>query len=702
MNDDVKQKLQNNKIQNIQNQRSKQNIGNNKISSLSKPEQLINNQSNKVNNRNSLGGFKGNNSNVNSQSKVNETNNGAEDKQSRSSNSKPLNTKIGNDITKDSSTGGTVKLPNLFGKKKFFTVSFALPIISFFIIFIAAGFMFIITVDPTTPFKAFAQLVLGTGDKFLNTLAGCGWATDEECEAKKRNNYLTQTKQQVEYYRNYSIELDTGLILATLTYEDPYIYDEDDSNPNGLKKDEATVNALVQNMMEHTGDRCLIIDQVGLSEEFPCEEKETKEEELKDNEEGKTIVERPIYQLTPDKYRQELEGFVIKYFLDGEITDENKEKAKEIIEEIYENAKLYDSILEEEMNASQANANIYVNNEVMVTLTDCTGNIILEEVTLTDYLKGVLYANGTSETDDYLKFLAMVAKNYLYSQNNANIEFMPQNLRIRNCEANQLYCSVQKGCYYDANQTLNSGSGDGYYFKPPLTDNVEVNKIENAVNTTKNQFLINNNTIVSANISGIDKTEIKNQLYNDSYETVLVSTFGGTISEVDLYTKGYPLDLKNNYVTSHYGWRYDPVRFQCLHHNGTDISGTIGDNIYAISDGVVLTNAYSASYGYYTILGHGNLNSTTGTYDYYSLYAHQYQLSPHVIVGGNVLTGQLIGRVGSTGWSTGPHLHIEIYSYVNGTKVGMDPILYFKNVELTGLVGGPLYESFEACNAVHH
>ena len=81
---------------------------------------------------------------------------------------------------------------------------------------------------------------------------------------------------------------------------------------------------------------------------------------------------------------------------------------------------------------------------------------------------------------------------------------------------------------------------------------------------------------------------------------------------------------------------------------------------------MVTTAAYDAGgYGNYIIIDHGNGNMT--------LYAHMSQMSAST--GQTVKQGQTIGFVGSTGMSTGPHLHFEVY--VGGTRV--DPLLYFSN-----------------------
>ena len=95
-------------------------------------------------------------------------------------------------------------------------------------------------------------------------------------------------------------------------------------------------------------------------------------------------------------------------------------------------------------------------------------------------------------------------------------------------------------------------------------------------------------------------------------------------------------------------------------HTGTDIPAGTGTPIYAANDGIVTSvnsNPYASSYGNYCIISHGS--------GYATLYAHQCQ-APVVREGQTVSKGQLIGYVGSTGNSTGPHLHFELR--VNGVR----------------------------------
>lgn len=117
-------------------------------------------------------------------------------------------------------------------------------------------------------------------------------------------------------------------------------------------------------------------------------------------------------------------------------------------------------------------------------------------------------------------------------------------------------------------------------------------------------------------------------------------------------------------LTSQFGRRFHPVLKIYRSHNGIDIAANSGANVIAAADGVVITSQYSSSYGNYIVINHGSGVTT--------LYAHL--SSRGVSVGANVKAGQSIGKVGSTGISTGPHLHFEVS--VNGTR--QDPESYVK------------------------
>ena len=106
----------------------------------------------------------------------------------------------------------------------------------------------------------------------------------------------------------------------------------------------------------------------------------------------------------------------------------------------------------------------------------------------------------------------------------------------------------------------------------------------------------------------------------------------------------------NGRISGNVGPRIHPVYGYRSCHTGMDIAASSGTTIKAASDGIVVSVLNGGAYGKHTLIAHGSGLTT--------MYAHQ--LSTSVKPGQSVKAGQKIGEVGSTGWSTGPHLHFEV------------------------------------------
>lgn len=600
---------------------------------------------------------------------------------------------------KDNSSKLNNGFSSLFGDNKSIKKKILIKILPPIAMFIILMFTFLIIVSVIMGgFEYINTSVNDTKEKIGNFFTGCGWSTEEECQAKQNNNFYKKIETVYDEYKSkYNIELDKNLLVATLTYNNPFITatetDDFGSTTVDYKKGKKHVEVLAKHMTDEITLCYIVKKDTGITEQIDC----GRYDYYKDNKDLESISK--VYKDTTvildlEKYRNYLEGngsetsFIVKYYLGNKNTEDNKAKAKTITEEIYQRVELYNYLT----NSVTPSKSIAANNTT-ITITDCNG-IAMQQVTLSEYLQGVVYMYYEDDID-YLKYVAVAAKNYLYSVNNVSIDNMSQSLRIKNCATQQLSCSVTEGCSYNDN-TLNNSGEDLY--KGPVTDTKMLSNIKQAVEDTISEFVLDNGIIVNPINWYINLNEVRQLLNSSDYKTVLVDKFGGSIESISLFAVGYPLDLKWINVTSGYGWRIHPISNECKFHNGTDIAAEAYSNIYSIADGVVtksVTDFGKTGYGNYVEIGHGQF--INGHYEYYSLYAHQVQ-SPLVSVGDIVKAGEVIGYVGSTGASTGNHLHIEVFTYVNDQKVRQDAVLSFKNIQLTG-VTGPMYESESQCMA---
>jgi len=118
------------------------------------------------------------------------------------------------------------------------------------------------------------------------------------------------------------------------------------------------------------------------------------------------------------------------------------------------------------------------------------------------------------------------------------------------------------------------------------------------------------------------------------------------------------------YITSPYGYRRHPITKQYKLHTGVDIGAPYGAKVVSGGAGIVIFSGWYGAYGNAVIIDHGNGIST--------LYGHMSSRS--VKTNQEVVPGQTVGYVGSTGWSTGPHLHYEVRK--NG--VPTSPMAYYQ------------------------
>lgn len=200
---------------------------------------------------------------------------------------------------------------------------------------------------------------------------------------------------------------------------------------------------------------------------------------------------------------------------------------------------------------------------------------------------------------------------------------------------------------------------------PPLPDSVRLQATQKQqsiqfINTATDEDLFKNISNSLQNLSA--RINAQNQSYNTieqlikNKEQLLAAT-----------PSIQPVSNKNlTRIASGFGYRIDPIYKVGKMHAGLDFTAPQGTPIYATANGVVkIANYNTGGYGNHIIINHG--------YGYETLYGHMVRTK--ATVGQKVTRGQVIGWVGTTGKSTGPHCHYEVHK--NGYPV--DPIYFFYN-----------------------
>jgi murein DD-endopeptidase MepM/ murein hydrolase activator NlpD len=187
---------------------------------------------------------------------------------------------------------------------------------------------------------------------------------------------------------------------------------------------------------------------------------------------------------------------------------------------------------------------------------------------------------------------------------------------------------------------------------PISTDKVETNAEEESIQSS---------TLLKR-IENLDQYLIKKEKQLSRLEIAINNRH---LSD-ELYISGRPVDGKPSWISSAFGTRKDPFSGALRHHKGVDIAGATGMPLIATAAGVVVESGNVSGYGLMVEIQHGNGLITR--------YAHAIELT--VEVGEIVSKGQQVAVMGSTGRSTGPHVHYEVLK--NGRQV--DPAYYIHRV----------------------
>ena len=170
---------------------------------------------------------------------------------------------------------------------------------------------------------------------------------------------------------------------------------------------------------------------------------------------------------------------------------------------------------------------------------------------------------------------------------------------------------------------------------------------------------LNKKSMVIESILNSVGVDIKVQVSNENSGGPFTSSVGATRDELVLRTDQYLDTIQNvplgppvpGVLTSRFGRRSDPLNGKSAYHQGVDIRGRAGSDVKATANGIVKKQSYDKGHGRHIVVDHGN--------GFLTKYAH---LKKSLVQKGETVErGQVIGLVGSSGRSTGPHVHYEIH-----------------------------------------
>jgi murein DD-endopeptidase MepM/ murein hydrolase activator NlpD len=199
----------------------------------------------------------------------------------------------------------------------------------------------------------------------------------------------------------------------------------------------------------------------------------------------------------------------------------------------------------------------------------------------------------------------------------------------------------------------------------PIPDSARAKDLENKLELATIEGM-RNYELYSSIIKGVNElsSRIKTQYASYSEVDDLVKNKEKLLAHTPAIQPVSNKDLTR--IASGFGYRIDPIYKTTKMHAGIDFTAPQGTPIYATAEGVVKTAGNTGNgYGNHVVINHG--------YGYETLYGHMVKVKAKP--GQQVKRGEIIGWVGSTGKSTGPHCHYEVHK--NGNKI--DPIYFFYN-----------------------
>ena len=529
----------------------------------------------------------------------------------------------------------------------------------------------------------FSHSVLG----ILNDLSATKSITNGDMEVEELfpgdTNQAEFNEKILDYYEEYKscgTEIDINLIMSTLNYG---------NNLSRVYEDEADTT-----YEEDAIDETENATEETMSDAELKERKKRLKKLVRNQISGSCTLDLEKY----DEYLLEeyIPEYLSDYFVEGEREEESKER---ILNDIHMQANSFHFWFEEDedycITSTGTDCSYTINGQtvsnIKVELINCnatskSNSEVLLTLDFEDYIKGVVYA----ETDGYpieaQKAQAVAARSFALTRQNAMCPGNPDDcfvgynsstntIRMRACENDQVYCDWRNGCSRNGSGNVTTYTQGTPGWKSGMSGD-ELTQFEAAMDEVAGQVLVDsNNEIYYTNYTqgsgqnqwrdtvnaggdyyeallgyyGTDKDVISN--CQQSSTQVAIGVAGSTHMPILEYTR-----ISQNYSGG---------------HDGIDYAAPEGTSIYAIADGVVdRAQDLTYSYGKWVRIRHDI--DGDGNVDYYTIYAH---MSERLVNEGDTVNGgQEIGKVGSTGNSSGNHLHFEMRDG-NNNVIDPNPIL---------------------------
>ena len=259
--------------------------------------------------------------------------------------------------------------------------------------------------------------------------------------------------------------------------------------------------------------------------------------------------------------------------------------------------------------------------------------------------------------------ISFIAFRFVGSPNEKILRAQNGNLRYRYKELNERAKAMQQEM--DELEKRDNNVYRAIFEANPIPDSARASALEKEMEITFVENL-KDNELVTSILGLLNNLSSRMSVQNKSYTEIdgLLKNKEQLLSHTPAIQPVSNKDLSR--VASGFGYRVDPVYKTVKFHAGLDFAAPQGTPIYATADGTVITAGNTGNgYGNHVVINHG--------YGYETLFGHMVRVK--VSAGNMVKRGQVIGWVGSTGKSTGPHCHYEVHK--NGVK--MDPVYFFYN-----------------------